>query len=74
MARDVEHPKVMDIEKTSIPNLVTQPEHNGIDYFGNEILVGDSIVIDQVNGEVILEDSLEDYLIEKLEFQFTTAE
>ncbi|PKR82798.1 YqaI family protein [Heyndrickxia camelliae] len=51
-----------------------QPEHAGIDYFGNEILVGDSIVIDPVNGETILEEHLEDYLIEKCGFEFKTAE
>nr|WP_207203237.1 hypothetical protein [Peribacillus sp. TH27] len=54
--------------------MVAQTEHGGIDYFGNEILVGDSIIINKNNGEVFLENSLEDYLIEVLGFQFTTAE
>lgn len=60
--------------ETGYSNLVAQTEHGGIDYFGNEILVGDSIIINKNNGEVFLENSLEDYLIEVLGFQFTTAE
>ncbi len=42
-----------------------------IDYFGNEVLKGDSVVLDPSNGEMILEDSLEDYLIEVKGFQFS---
>ncbi|MGE6261313.1 YqaI family protein [Heyndrickxia sporothermodurans] len=70
----MEHPMIIQIQKTGYPNLQAQPEHSGIDYFGNEILVGDSIVIDPINGEVVLEEHLEDYLIERLGFQYTTAE
>ncbi|MFE4896601.1 YqaI family protein [Peribacillus butanolivorans] len=66
--KDSEH------SETSYSNLVAQTEQGGIDYFGNEILVGDVIIIDKNNGEVFLENSLEDYLIEVLCFQFTTAE
>ncbi|MES1038987.1 YqaI family protein [Peribacillus simplex] len=71
---DVEHPDIVQALKTGYPNLVAQPEHAGTDYFGNEILIGDSIIIDHKNGETILEESLEDYLIEVLGFQFTNAE
>ncbi|MBK5459249.1 YqaI family protein [Peribacillus butanolivorans] len=66
--------KNLEHSKTGYSNLVAQTEHGGIDYFGNEILVGDSIIINKNNGEVFLENSLEDYLIEVLGFQFTTAE
>ncbi|UGB31670.1 YqaI family protein [Metabacillus sp. B2-18] len=48
-----------------------QPEHFGVDYFGNEILKGDSIVI--ANGEIILEESLEDYLMDVLGFEYKKA-
>ncbi|MBU5406652.1 hypothetical protein KQI08_12170 [Paraeggerthella hongkongensis] len=72
--RDIEHPEVTKAEKTGYANQADQPEHFGIDYFGNEILVGDSIVIDPENGEFILEDSLEDYLMEVKGFQFKTAD
>jgi len=72
--KDVEHPVITQIERTGYPNLVAQPEHAGIDVFGNEILVGDSIVVDPTNGETILEEHLEDYLIEWLGFEFKTAE
>lgn len=70
----MQHPQITQIEKTGYPNMASQPEHNGIDFFGEEILVGDSIVIDSDNEEVILESNLEDYLIEKCQFHFTTAE
>ncbi|WP_434169124.1 YqaI family protein [Peribacillus frigoritolerans] len=60
--------------ETSCSNLVAKKEHCRIDYFNNEILLGDAIIIDKNNGEVFLENSLEDYLIEVLGFQFTTAE
>ncbi len=72
--KDIEHPEITRTINTGYPSLDKQPEHAGIDYFGNEILVGDSIVIDPVNGETILEEHLEDYLIEKCGFEFKTAE
>lgn len=56
-----------------IENVVAQPEHFGIDVQGNEVLVGDSIVL-LPDGEMILEENLEDYLIEELGFEFKTAE
>lgn len=71
---DIEHPDVTESNKTGYANLVAQPEHFGTDYFGNEVLKGDSVVIDPSNGEMILEDSLEDYLIEVKGFQFKTAD
>lgn len=71
---DLEHPDVTKANKTGYANLVAQPEHFGTDYFGNEVLKGDSVVIDPSNGEMVLEDSLEDYLIEVKGFQFKTAD
>ena len=71
---NLEHPEVTEIQKNGYANLVAQPEHFGTDYFGNEVLRGDSVVIDPSNGELILEDSLEDYLIEVKGFQFKTAD
>jgi hypothetical protein len=52
--------------------MINQPEHYGIDYFGDEILVGDEIV--EINGEIVLKDNFEDYLTEVLEVKFMTAE
>ncbi|WP_339201673.1 hypothetical protein [Peribacillus sp. FSL P2-0133] len=66
--KDIKH------SETGYSNLVAQTGHCGIDYFGNEIIEDDAIIIDKSNGEVFLENSLEDYLIEVLGFQFTTAE
>jgi len=47
-------------------------EQGSSDYYGDEIVKNDSIVISD-NGEIILEENLEDYLIEVLGFRFTTA-
>jgi Hypothetical protein Yqai len=65
------HPIVEKIVRTGYPNMWTQPEHVGIDYFGDEILDGDDIV--EYDGEIILKDNLERFLSEVLEFEFKTA-
>lgn len=62
------------INATGYPSKDVEPKENesaGFDYFGNEILVGDDII--EHDGEIILADSLEDYLIEVLEFKFRKA-
>ncbi|WP_409297705.1 YqaI family protein [Peribacillus sp. SCS-26] len=69
---ELEHPEITQTLKTGYPQK-EQPESCGTDYFGNEILVGDSIVKDPDTGEIILEDSLEDYLIEVKQFLFLKA-
>ena len=71
---ELEHPDITVARKTGYANLVAQTEHFGTDYFGNEVLIGDSVVIDPSNGEMVLEDRLEDYLIEVKGFQFKTAD
>ncbi|EIJ79164.1 hypothetical protein PB1_16444 [Bacillus methanolicus PB1] len=69
-----DHPVIEQINRTGFPNMISQPVHAGIDYFGSEILAGDEIVIDENTGEVVLKENLEDYLVEVYEFRFTTAE
>ncbi len=69
---EIEHPDVTKIDRTGYANTVAQPEHCGIDFYDNEVLVGDSIIL-LPNSEMLLEENLEDYLIEHLEFQFITA-
>ncbi|MBT2661915.1 hypothetical protein [Bacillus sp. ISL-45] len=66
-----DHPIIEQIERTGYPNAMDQPEHNGTDYFGYEILEGDDIVID--GEEMILKDNLEDYLSDVYGLEFTTA-
>lgn len=67
----MDHPMIERIQRTGFPNMVAQPEHAGIDYFGDEILYGDDIV--EYDGEIILRDNLERYLKEVMEFEFKTA-
>ncbi|MDT0163849.1 YqaI family protein [Bacillus sp. AG4(2022)] len=71
---DIQHPDITKAEKTGYANQVAQPKHCDIDYYGTEILAGDKIVVDSENGEIILEDSLEDYLLEVKGFQFKIAD
>jgi hypothetical protein len=69
----IEHPIITRINDTGYPSKEVEPKESAdVDYFGNEILVGDEVVVH--NGETILTDSLGDYLIEVLEFEFKTAE
>jgi hypothetical protein len=70
---DLEHPSITQANKTGYANLVEQPEHAGTDIHGNEVLVGDSIVL-LPNGEMVQESDLEDYLIEQLGWVFKTAD
>jgi hypothetical protein len=74
----LEHPDITRCNRTGYPegihDLINQPEHNGFDYFGKEILSGDDIVIDEEMGEVILLDNLEKYLERVYGMRFTTAE
>ncbi|MEK4924141.1 hypothetical protein MKX78_19730 [Cytobacillus sp. FSL R5-0569] len=67
----MEHPEVTQLQRTGYPNLVAQPEHAGMDYFGEEILEGDEIV--EYDGEIILEGNLQRYLCEVLGFEFKSA-
>lgn len=69
---NIEHPVITRTMETGYANMMGQPEHVGMDALGDEILVGDDII--EINGEVILEKNLEDYLIEYLGATFKTAE
>lgn len=65
----IEHPEITKTNKLGYPD----PEKiYGVDLNGNEVFEGDSIVF-LPNGEFILEDDLEDYLIEMMGFEFKTA-
>lgn len=73
--KDIEHPEITNTLKTGYPNLdvVAQPLHYGTDFFGNEVLIGDEIIIDPETAEMFPADRLEDYLIEAKNFIFRTA-
>ncbi len=51
--------------------MIDQPEHAGIDFFGDEILDGDEVV--EYDGELVLVDNLNRYLSEEMGFEFKTA-
>lgn len=68
----MEHPVITQMNRKGYANMITQPEHAGIDYFDTEILAGDEIIED--NGEVVLKENLERYLAEVYGFQFRMAE
>ncbi|MBM7585810.1 hypothetical protein JOC86_002352 [Bacillus pakistanensis] len=67
----LELPAITLVNRTGYETMTIQPEHCGIDYFGDEILAGDDVIED--DGELILKDNLERYLAEKYEFKFKTA-
>lgn len=69
----LEHPIITAVNQTGYPDLREQQEHAGMDYFGNEILVGDDIFEDPNNGEVVLKENLEEYLAEVYGFEFKEA-
>ncbi|OIK13560.1 hypothetical protein BIV60_13775 [Bacillus sp. MUM 116] len=70
---DLEHPLITRVNRIGYANVVAQPEHFGTDVMGNEIVIGDSYIV-LPNGELLLESNLEDYLIEKLNWEFKTAD
>ncbi len=67
----MEHPTITQMNRTGYPNLVNQPEHAGIDYFGEEIIEGDEIV--EYGGETVLKENLHKFLTE-MGFAFKIAE
>ncbi|MGG3624366.1 hypothetical protein ABES25_12495 [Bacillus gobiensis] len=68
---NIEHPVISNINRTGYANMADQEEHQGIDFFGNEILSGEDVVIDE-DGEMVLKDDLEKFLAEKYGFKFQT--
>jgi hypothetical protein len=65
----LEHPSITQANKTGYANVVSQPEHAGRDFFGNELLVGDDVV--EFDGEMVHRDNLYEFL-EALGFEFKT--
>jgi uncharacterized protein (DUF1697 family) len=68
---NLEHPDITRVNRTGYADMAAQEEHQGIDYFGSEILSGDDVVIDE-DGEMVLKDDLEKFLAEKYGFKFQT--
>ncbi|MED4866139.1 hypothetical protein ABET15_04360 [Heyndrickxia faecalis] len=68
----LEHPEITRAIRTGYPNVVSQMEHWGYDYFGDEILVGDDVV--EIDGETILQENWDRYVDEVLQARFFTAQ
>ncbi|KLV23048.1 hypothetical protein ABW02_20170 [Niallia circulans] len=69
----LEHPLITQINQLGYPaELEEEIEQAGIDYFGDEIIEGDSVA--EYNGEIILQSNLQRYLNEEFGFIFKTAE
>lgn len=69
MLRD--HPMIEQVERHGYPqDYIDREEIMGVDYFQDEIWVGDKVIED--NGETILEDNLERYLVEVLGMEIKT--
>lgn len=67
-----DHPVTEQIMKHGYPReMMEQPEHNGIDYYGTEILREDEFVV--YDGEIILKTNLERFLVEELGFEIKVA-
>lgn len=63
----LEHPSISKVNQLGY---LEQKEHAGTDYYGDEILSGDDVVI--YDGETILKENLERYLAEEMGFEFKT--
>lgn len=69
----LEHPLITQINQLGYPaELEEEIEHAGLDYYGDEIIEGDSVA--EYNGETILQSNLLRYLNEEFGFIFKTAE
>lgn len=67
----VEHPDVTEINQLGYPKDIYEDQHCGIDYYGNEIIEGDEIF--ELDGETVLADNLEKFLVEFAGGKFTLA-
>ncbi|RAS75710.1 YqaI family protein [Priestia endophytica] len=70
----MEHPTITQLNRKGYLNMMAQPEHAGIDYFGTELFPGDDIVEDPATGDVVLKEDLEKYLEVVYDFKFSQAE
>ncbi len=63
----MDHPVVEKIMKTGYP---TKEASGSTDFYDTEIMVGDTYILDELNGEIIHEDNLKRYLEEQCDFKF----
>lgn len=70
----LQHPSITRTMQLGYPIMANSEEHVGVDYFGDEILANDQIVVDEEKNEIILKENLEAYLEEVYGFSFKSAE
>ena len=63
MAIDIQHPAITRTMRTGYPD--SEPEIYGTDFYGNEVYVGDTILV--LEDEFFLKDELTSDVIELLE-------
>lgn len=72
--KDLEHPDITQARKTGYPYMIGgNRNHFGNDYFGDEILYGDEIVV-APDGELLLKCNLDKYLNEVQGYHFQTID
>ena len=54
----IEHPAITKANMTGYANALSQPECEGVDFFGSELFPGDDVVI--YEGEMALRENLDD--------------
>ncbi len=67
----VEHPMITEINTFGYPKDIYEDQHYGVDYFGEEICEGDEIF--ELDGETVLAENLERFLVEFAGGKFTLA-
>lgn len=68
----MDHPAITQTLRTGYPHQVSDPDHHGIDFFGNEIVCGEDVV--EIEGDMVLQEDLQKYLTEVYQAKFYTAE
>jgi len=64
---NLEHPHITEMNRKGVLNALNQPECQGLDFFGNELVEGDDVV--EYDGEIVLRDNLMEFL-EAIGFTF----
>jgi hypothetical protein len=67
----MDHPLIERTLRTGYPYPIDEA-HHGTDFWGNEIVRGEDVV--EIDGDLVLQDDLQQYLSEVKDAKFYTAE